>query len=216
MLKVDLHSIATHQRQVLEHKHSMFHRVSTIASPGARPKTGWILLLWIIVGGENARCAPQQLLIIAVARATRDCSCGYLVHAATNVEQQLYTEILETDFLHVQDMVSNPCWSPQEYNVTAAIGRGSYGKEATPANVVPNPYANLTTWTGPGILGGNAGLQLWVDSTLVDGLVPMGEIASKRMDMSYGSFRVGMEVTAVPGTCGAFFWVRQPQTDPFK
>lgn len=55
--------------------------------------------------------------------------------------------------------------------------------------------------------GGDAGLQLWVGSTLVDGLVPMGEIASKRADMAYGSFRIGMKVTSVSGTCGAFFWV---------
>jgi len=87
------------------------------------------------------------------------------------------------------------------------VSRGSYGKEATLANVVANAYPKLTIWDGPTTKRGDAGLQLWVGSSLVDDLVPMGEIASNRMDMSYGSFRIGMKVTSVLGTCGAFFWV---------
>jgi len=123
------------------------------------------------------------------------------------VIHQLYTDILETDFLHLRSLKSNPCWVSQQYNVTAAVGRGKYGKEATLANVVPNPYTNLASSSGTSLHGGDAGLQLWVGSTLVDGLVPMGEIASKRADMTYGSFRIGMKVTSISGTCGAFFWV---------
>lgn len=142
-----------------------------------------------------------------MARSVASCPCGYAIKATADVEQQLYTEILETDFLHVQKLTANPCWSPQQYNVTAAAGRGTYGKEATLANVISNPYPRLSTWTGPGPRGGDAGLQLWVSGSQVNGLVPMGEIASKRMDMTYGSFRVGMKVTGVSGTCGAFFWV---------
>lgn len=40
-----------------------------------------------------------------------------------------------------------------------------------------------------------------------DGLVGMAEVASVRGDMLFGTFRVGMKVTGVEGTCGAFFWV---------
>ncbi|KAK4988228.1 hypothetical protein LTR50_004054 [Elasticomyces elasticus] len=39
-------------------------------------------------------------------------------------------------------------------------------------------------------------------------MVEMGEIVTERDDMLYGSFRVGMKTTGVPGTCAAFFWYR--------
>ena len=53
-------------------------------------------------------------------------------------------------------------------------------------------------------------MQLWVGTAAeaVDGLVSMGEIAAARDDIVYGSFRAGIKVTTVPGTCGAFFWYR--------
>jgi beta-glucanase (GH16 family) len=38
-------------------------------------------------------------------------------------------------------------------------------------------------------------------------MVRSGEIDSLRRDMRYGSFRVGMKMSDVPGTCAAFFWV---------
>lgn len=35
----------------------------------------------------------------------------------------------------------------------------------------------------------------------------MAEIVTNRSDIMYGSFRAGMKIAAVNGTCGAFFWV---------
>lgn len=135
----------------------------------------------------------------------------------------IYTQHLETDFLHLYSMKNNPCWIPQEYNVTATDARGAQGKLATPLNVVPNPLSSWDSWNGEGVLGGDPGLRVWVNSTIIDGMTPMGEIASVRTDMLYGrsvclfhgertfadmkSYRVNMKVTGVPGTCGAFFWV---------
>lgn len=119
-----------------------------------------------------------------------------------------FNHALETDFLHLNSVFpGNPCWQPQVYNQSAAQARGEYGKEATLANLVPNPYASADTWTGKGIHGGDAGLQIWVRSKPVNGHVSMGEMDARINDMQYGSFRIGMKLPSVPGTCVGFFWV---------
>jgi hypothetical protein len=50
------------------------------------------------------------------------------------------------------------------------------------------------------------GLQLWVRQP-VNGIIPTGEVDSKRTDMLYGSFRMRAKMGPVNGTCGAMFWV---------
>lgn len=110
-------------------------------------------------------------------------------------------------------------WQPQAYNVSAADARGPYGKSAQVENVVINPLANRWDWGGEGINGDSPGLQVWVDSAAnltSDGsggqMIKMGEIDSLRNDIMYGSFRIGMKMSTVSGTCAAFFWVRLSQS----
>ncbi|KAK7718831.1 hypothetical protein SLS57_005941 [Botryosphaeria dothidea] len=80
---------------------------------------------------------------------------------------------------------------------------------AARSNVLANPLKNSEDWAGESKNGGDAGLQLVVRSELVDNLVSFGEVAYRsRPDLLYGSFRVAMKMTGVPGTCGAFFWFR--------
>jgi hypothetical protein len=98
----------------------------------------------------------------------------------------MYTQHLETDFLHLYSLQDNPCWRPQEYNVTATDARGDEGKLATPLNIVPNPLPQWDSWNGSGVLDGDPGLRVWVNSTVIDGMIPMGELASVRSDMLYG------------------------------
>jgi beta-glucanase (GH16 family) len=104
-------------------------------------------------------------------------------------------------------------WAVQAYNISPRIARGPYGKSAELENVVLNPLPTRNDWTGEGILGGAPGLQLWVRSqqdllaVAGDQMVRVGEIDSMRQDMRYGSFRVGMKMSDIPGTCAAFFWV---------
>ena len=75
--------------------------------------------------------------------------------------------------------------------------------------MVSNPLASQYDWSGDGVNGGDGGLQIIVRGGIpADGLVPMGEMASNRTDMLYGSFRAAMKLTQTNGTCGAFFWVR--------
>lgn len=94
------------------------------------------------------------------------------------------------------------------YTITPALARGPYGKNASLPNVLANPLKSKYDWAGDGINGGDAGLQILVRGGVpADGLIPMGELATTRIDMSFGTFRAGMKVTGTRGTCGAFFWV---------
>ena len=142
-----------------------------------------------------------SLLLATLVQA--DCECGYVVNST------LYTDLLETDFLHLNNITNNTDWQAQKYQITPALARGPYGKDASPNNVVPNPLANHDDWAGNGINGGDAGLQMVVKGGVLPkgGMIPMAEIVSNRTDLLYGSFRVGMRLTATNGTCGAFFWV---------
>lgn len=65
-------------------------------------------------------------------------------------------------------------------------------------NVISNPV--------PGSLG-DPGLQLFVRGYTGSGAVRTAELATKRVDMHYGSYRAAIKSTAVSGTCGAMFWV---------
>lgn len=131
-----------------------------------------------------------------------NCECGY------RVSSTLYTELLETDFIHLTDITADTDWIPQNYTVSAEAARGPYGKNATLGNVIANPLENKYDSIGNGILGGDGGLQLWVRGGVPkNGLVPIAEISSARQDILYGSFRVGIKMVDVPGTCGALFWV---------
>ena len=150
---------------------------------------------------------PSSLLTVSITLLSlqsvqADCECGYTVNST------LYTDLIETDFLHLADITNDTDWQPQNYTVTPALARGPYGKNASVTNVVPNPLKSQYDWAGNGVNGGDAGLQLVVRGGVPqDGLIPMAEVATARIDMLYGSFRAGMKVTGTPGTCGAFFWV---------
>lgn len=138
-----------------------------------------------------------------------DCECGYTVDSA------LYTDLIETDFLHLANITGDADWQPQNYTVTAGLARGLYGKHALVSNVVANPLKSQYDWAGNGVSGGDAGLQLFVRGGIPqDGLIPIAEVATARADLFYGSFRAGMKVTGTPGTCGAFFWVNSTSLIP--
>ena len=143
----------------------------------------------------------SALLLITSVRA--DCECGYTVNGT------LMTELLESDFLHIKQ-INESGWIPQEYNVDAELARGPYGKQAEPSNVVSNPLKSQYDWAGDGINGGDAGVQVYVrgGNPGKGNSISMGEMNTNRTDMLYGSFRAGIKLTGVSGTCGAFFWVR--------
>ena len=141
--------------------------------------------------------------VLFAALVRSDCECGYTVNST------LYTDLIETDFLHLQNITGDTDWQGQDYTVSAELARGPYGKNASTTNIVANPLKNEYDWAGDGVNGGDAGLQLIVRGGTPEkgGLIPMAELVTSRDDMLYGSFRAGIKITNVNGTCAAFFWV---------
>lgn len=136
------------------------------------------------------------VLLIASARLiTSRCECGYSVGDADNQEALLFTDHLETDFNQASDISKSNQWLAQQFDVSAEDGRGTYGKRFMPSNVVTQPSLDGT------------GLGLRVGSDIQHGAVPAAEIDTRRLDLRWGSYRAGMKLTAVNGTCAAFFWV---------
>ena len=142
---------------------------------------------------------PSSLIALAA------CECGYAAHDIHTGETEVYTEILESDFLHLQDISQQKDWVPQVWNMPA-VGNAGWGRNHTLDDVMMNP---LRTDTGTeGMHGGNPGLQLWVRSGAPKGgYINSAEVASARRDIRYGSFRAGVRYTGEPGTCGSFFTV---------
>ena len=161
------------------------------------------------------QCSVQQhsrfalflfVLSILNSRVHADCECGY--STTTNDTTHVFTDLLETDFLHSKDLATNTDWVRQVFNVSATASRGVYGTSFQQSNVVSNPLVNTSAWSGTGTVGGDAGLQLYVRGGVpADGLVPTSEVDSSRADIRYGSMRTAMKLSDVVGTCGAFFWV---------
>ncbi|KZF26522.1 glycoside hydrolase family 16 protein [Xylona heveae TC161] len=153
------------------------------------------------------------VLISALRVAFADCECGYYCSSSQN-DPIVFTELLESDFLHVQNITLDTDWVPQQYNITAEAARGPYGEARQLMNVIENPIKDDYSYSGPTVSGGDPGLRLYVrkfePEQAADGqserLVGTAEVASQRDDILYGSFRIAMKLSGTPGTCGAFFW----------
>ncbi|KAJ3475274.1 hypothetical protein NLG97_g9516 [Lecanicillium saksenae] len=128
------------------------------------------------------------------------CTCGYNVVGA-NGDAWLFTDAIETDFTRLKSINGAKDWQRQEFNVSADAGRGKYAKFFTPNNVAIGPGV-----ANKGASGRHAGVELSVGATIVNGAVPVAELDTARQDIFWGSFRAGMKLTAVKGTCAAFFW----------
>ncbi|KAL8950607.1 MAG: hypothetical protein Q9222_003362 [Ikaeria aurantiellina] len=132
------------------------------------------------------------------------CECGYSTHAIKDNTNHIYTDVLETDFLHVQDIAKQQDWIRQVWTVPPG-GTAHWGRNMTLDNTKANPLPGDVGTAG--VNGGDPGLQLTVQSGTPEGDdIPGAEIASARKDMLYGSFRAGLKYTGEKGTCGAFFW----------
>ncbi|KAF6836042.1 endo-1,3-1,4-b-glucanase [Colletotrichum plurivorum] len=125
------------------------------------------------------------------------CECGYSANITGNFE--VFTDLIETDFTKVKDIRNNTDWVRQEFNKTNKNARGPLGEKFMPTNIASVHESSSSTKK-------DAGLQLLVESSTKDGLVPVAEIDSSRHDLSYGSFRAVMKIPDVAGTCAAFFW----------
>jgi hypothetical protein len=150
-----------------------------------------------------------------------DCECGFVTHTSSAQnkaansswpDQLFFTNSLESKFFELKNISLDGTWKRQQYNVTARAGRGEFGKIFNVKNVysVPSTSDDGDSGSSSGLEtnSGDDGIALVVSSTLTNDSVPVAEIDSARADMTFGSYRAGMKLTPVNGTCGAFFWVR--------
>ncbi|KAJ5698715.1 hypothetical protein N7462_000720 [Penicillium macrosclerotiorum] len=152
--------------------------------------------------------ASASLLSELIWPVAADCECGYSVNSTSATEHEVFTDLIESDFLTIQDIASDTDWEIQRYWTSYDPSSGYYGENFTAANVVSNPLKYNYSLDEPreSQRGGTAGLQLWVRGDIQsNGRVPCGQVKTTRDDIQYGSFRTAMKLTPVNGTCSAFF-----------
>ncbi|KAL9024794.1 MAG: hypothetical protein Q9196_006255, partial [Gyalolechia fulgens] len=146
-----------------------------------------------------------SLLVALVPQSvSAACECGYSTHSIKSNENEVYTDVLETDFLHLPNFSEQEDWNRQVWSIPP-VGTAHWGRNMTLDTVQPNALAGDVGTAG--VNGGDPGLQMYVRGGVPEGEgVPSSEIATARRDILYGSFRVGMKYTGENGTCGAFFF----------
>ncbi|KAI0867032.1 glycoside hydrolase, family 16 [Xylaria cubensis] len=155
--------------------------------------SSWVPVVWSILFGT----------------VVGDCECGYLMN--TDGTQYVFTDLHETDFVHV-DITSggkgdaSHGWAPQGYNISSQVSRGPFGESFTIRNVMSNNIKDPSLFDGPGTLGLDAGLLLVVRNVMQEDRVPVAEVSTTGLHYFYGTFRAGIKITDIPGTCSAFFW----------
>lgn len=161
---------------------------------------------------KSTAIAAALLAVVPSALAVGKCLCGYTVNQTDTEHFGLFTDMMETDFLHApnvtEDDVGSSDWHPRVSNITAGAGVEEYGQTNQLGNLIANPLPD-EEWGGPAATPGDAGLQLWVRSEKVDGVVPVAQVEGPRNDMIYGSFRAAIKFTGLNGTAGRFFWARK-------
>lgn len=160
-------------------------------------------------GLARAFAAVAAGLLASLASA--ECECGYSTPVGNNDGNFLFTEAVESNFVHLNYIENNTDWRRQQFDVTPANARGPFGKSFRISNVESNgaPVTSDNDLTVTGADGGPAGIQLIVRGKPDGDLIPTAELDTAREDMLYGTFRAAMRVSDVPGTCAAFFWVRE-------
>lgn len=149
-------------------------------------------------------------LILLPGFSAADCECGYSVATGDDHNIQVFTDLLEADFLHINYVgaeSNHRGWATQVFNMSADEARGRYGESFVAPNVQGNLIEDFDVWTGGGADGEAAGLQMVVDSAAKDGMVLGAQVATTEGEYFHGSYRASIKITAVGGTCTAFFWV---------
>jgi hypothetical protein len=140
--------------------------------------------------------------LVAVARLVSGiCDCGYSIQSPGGEELMVFMDGLETDFGQLQNISQSHSWVAQEFTVSAEDGRGNYSKTFEPTNVA------IQATHPQNHPGHDAGVELRVSSTISNNSISGSEIDTRRLDLHWGSFRAGMKLTDIKGTCAAFFWV---------
>ncbi|TAQ88366.1 hypothetical protein B7494_g3312 [Chlorociboria aeruginascens] len=201
------------------------HGVTPARAPGTTLHSGWASSCWpfghpdlrkmnrmMPLRGLRRRAVavavPFLWMLFWVATTTGSCECGYAATiGSTPTTPYVFTDLIESDFLHLRNISLDTDWKRQEFPVTPAAGRGPFGMNYTTLNVVSNPIRDHANFTGPGMYGGDPGLQLAVGGGIpANGYVQTAQLDSAREDLLWGSYRAALKLTLTPGTCSAFFW----------
>lgn len=154
--------------------------------------------------------SPLSLVTDWRSTVQADCECGYTVNSTSLSNYEVFTDLIESNFLTIQNISLDTDWKVQRYYNDPIDGHP--GQNFTAANVVSNPLISNSSLGGFGQLGGTPGLQIWVrgGQDPIEARVPCGEICTARNDMLYGSFRTAAKLTSINGTCSAMFSVCIP------
>jgi hypothetical protein len=166
------------------------------------------ILAWSLSSRVTRRALTLLLLSLLGISVHADCECGYAVTDDRGDSRHVFTDLIESDFAALPDISINTDWARQAFNMTATTARGKSGEMFTVEDVSTSTHSG-TANTGAGAANNveDAGLQLVVRATQVDDMIPGAEIDTTRLDVWWGTFRASMKLTAVSGTCAAFFWV---------
>ncbi|KAJ5046724.1 uncharacterized protein L3040_003956 [Drepanopeziza brunnea f. sp. 'multigermtubi'] len=160
---------------------------------------------------------------LLIARVASLCECGYgslinarahtpsavapLSHIDTDAIPFVWTDLLETDFFHLDSIARDTDWDVQNYSVTAQAARGPLGMRFLLDDVTVNRISDNYNYSGPGEDGGDPGLHMAVQASVTtDGFTQSSQLNSVREDMLWGSYRALLKLPSVSGTCSAFFW----------
>lgn len=76
-----------------------------------------------------ARFMLLGLIVSFSAPVVGFCECGYVAGITANsvTNPYVFTDLIESDFMHVNNIKIDTDWSIQSYNVSATAARGPYG-----------------------------------------------------------------------------------------
>ncbi|KAK0732766.1 concanavalin A-like lectin/glucanase domain-containing protein [Apiosordaria backusii] len=183
---------------------------TTILNPRHRPSHNH--------NNNNHLLSLTLSLLSLITLTLADCECGYLSTTGDLVSHQqpndnlpshqphhaLFTDLVESDFTRLvpegegdRTISANTDWVRQAFNLSHERARGQHGEMFAVENV-----------DAAGQGEDDKGLKLIVrgGGELVENMVPVAEIDTKRLDMYFGTFRASMKITGERGTCAAFFW----------
>ncbi|KAK8136670.1 concanavalin A-like lectin/glucanase domain-containing protein [Apiospora sp. TS-2023a] len=154
------------------------------------------------------------LLLLRPVPVAADCECGYSTTTTGGASDLVFADLLESDFTRVDyfgdGYNGSRRWARQAFTKSAGVARGPFGEAYVTGNAMSDISTTKTMKNSKASSnndkGAGAGLELLVGGKVVDGMVQNAEVATTELDYFHGTYRVGLKVTDVPGTCTAFFW----------
>ncbi len=95
----------------------------------------WAVFVYILahVSTWVMKMLAQSILLGMIAFFTGNalafCECGYStsITAGPVTNTYIFTDVIESDFIHIKDVELDTDWAVQSYLVSAASARGPYG-----------------------------------------------------------------------------------------